>query len=516
MYRQTGNYYHRHHRQYHQANSVNNDEDDLLWGDGDDDDDDIEISRKQNISHQHGDNSSDEEVDEKENENSFSSSSMTLLNNGGGDDDHDEGDGGGEDEDEVEIGGGNHYATRKNDRQDCELRQDYYVEESDDNDDSDNNSNHSSSINSSSSRSSSSSSSSTSSIVSVQSVIERIEEFILQAVIEPLTEDPNHPSLPEINAFNPKTNFKRKLSFHHLTHARSLTSIVMVASFCHDLLSQSTNNTTDESYSDDDDDSDIGNETNCDRYHHLNNDENRNDGNSKNCLLRSDNADHNHSNRGVDNDNNITNNRRHRLLRRTTTTREVYYFYVTHFRDQRECDKAIWDLVSILNLPSRQSLGLVASPKGWFCGSIDVYNGRTNELKFNGRELDTHGMPITPSTYDNDYITYYTEGRQRHDDNNRDRRCCDSNNNRSSNSSSIPSSSNIDDMGIIGRESDGIEYEYSETRMGDTTIRIESDARCILVIEKEGVYTRLSEDKFFLRFLPCILVTGKGFPDVGK
>jgi hypothetical protein len=122
-------------------------------------------------------------------------------------------------------------------------------------------------------------------------------------------------------------------------------------------------------------------------------------------------------------------------------------------------------------------LGLVASPKGWFCGSIDVYNGHTNELKFNGRELDTHGMAITPSTYDNDYTTYNSNKNT-----NDDRDPMDDNDNANDN--------------------------------GNDNIRIESDARCILVIEKEGVYTRLSEDKFFLNYLPCILVTGKGFPDI--
>jgi meiotic recombination protein SPO11 len=38
---------------------------------------------------------------------------------------------------------------------------------------------------------------------------------------------------------------------------------------------------------------------------------------------------------------------------------------------------------------------------------------------------------------------------------------------------------------------------------------MESDAKCIVVIEKEGAYTRLSEDRVFDK-IPCILVTGKG------
>jgi hypothetical protein len=48
---------------------------------------------------------------------------------------------------------------------------------------------------------------------------------------------------------------------------------------------------------------------------------------------------------------------------RSTTTREVYYFFVTHFRHQRECEQAIWDVCELLQVP-RLSLGLTASPKG--------------------------------------------------------------------------------------------------------------------------------------------------------
>ncbi|KDO33716.1 hypothetical protein SPRG_19326 [Saprolegnia parasitica CBS 223.65] len=40
-----------------------------------------------------------------------------------------------------------------------------------------------------------------------------------------------------------------------------------------------------------------------------------------------------------------------------------------------------------------------------------------------------------------------------------------------------------------------------------------SDAQYIIVVEKEGIFNRLGEDLFFNR-VPCILVTGKGFPDL--
>ena len=54
----------------------------------------------------------------------------------------------------------------------------------------------------------------------------------------------------------------------------------------------------------------------------------------------------------------------------------------------------------------------------------------------------------------------------------------------------------------LGCTEDGVEIRLSSR-----------DAKVILVIEKEGVYNRMSEERIFDRF-PCILVTGKGFPDL--
>mmetsp|Transcript_529 Transcript_529/g.1242 ORF Transcript_529/g.1242 Transcript_529/m.1242 type:complete len:100 (+) Transcript_529:984-1283(+) len=40
-----------------------------------------------------------------------------------------------------------------------------------------------------------------------------------------------------------------------------------------------------------------------------------------------------------------------------------------------------------------------------------------------------------------------------------------------------------------------------------------TEAKYLLVIEKQGIFLRLCEDSFHLR-LPCILVTGCGYPDI--
>jgi meiotic recombination protein SPO11 len=41
----------------------------------------------------------------------------------------------------------------------------------------------------------------------------------------------------------------------------------------------------------------------------------------------------------------------------------------------------------------------------------------------------------------------------------------------------------------------------------------QSEARYILVVEKDAVFQRLSEDRFFMT-VPSILITAKGFPDL--
>jgi meiotic recombination protein SPO11 len=155
----------------------------------------------------------------------------------------------------------------------------------------------------------------------------------------------------------------------------------------------------------------------------------------------------------------------HQLLmaNRTTTTREVYYVFVTHFRNQRECDDVILDVAKVLGV-SRRSLGLSASPKGWFCGCVEISrrgtlpSGQNVSGTIDGTALlSVQGLPITREWTERD---------------------------------------------IHGRTEDGVEIKLTS-----------KNARAILVIEKEGVYNRLSEERIFDRF-PCILVTGKGFPDL--
>ena len=76
-------------------------------------------------------------------------------------------------------------------------------------------------------------------------------------------------------------------------------------------------------------------------------------------------------------------------------------------------------------------------------------------------------------------------------------------------------------VGRVSFDEDGDPIDC--TRMGvtgkaipayiDKITNIRSDAEFILLVEKDAAYNRLAEDRFYNQF-PCILITGKGQPDV--
>ena len=136
----------------------------------------------------------------------------------------------------------------------------------------------------------------------------------------------------------------------------------------------------------------------------------------------------------------------HSLLQshRTTTTREVYYFYVTHFRNQRECDQAIWEVCQLLQVP-RHALGLHASSKGWLWGpNVRILSSRRRVVWDSRGDDQPQAFPIT-----------------------------------------------------------------AEWLGSNLTIEA-PEVQCILVVEKEGIFQHLMNDGL----ANCIVVTGKGFPDV--
>jgi meiotic recombination protein SPO11 len=76
-------------------------------------------------------------------------------------------------------------------------------------------------------------------------------------------------------------------------------------------------------------------------------------------------------------------------------------------------------------------------------------------------------------------------------------------------------------VGRIQYQEAGDEIDCTKMGIGGKAIppyvdqieNIRSDADFIILVEKEAAYMRLAEDRFYLKY-PCIIVTGKGQPDV--
>jgi hypothetical protein len=163
----------------------------------------------------------------------------------------------------------------------------------------------------------------------------------------------------------------------------------------------------------------------------------------------------------------------HALYPRVATTREVYYYYVTHFKNQRECDTAIADACAVLGGHSdhnnhhrgghrpwpRHRLGLHASSRGWYAGPMTTTAppttvGTTAAAAAPPPPPPDH-HPWAPRPITADWLRHFP----------------------------LP-----------------IYYESSSTT-----------PRCMLLVEKEGIFQRLIDDG---GIDGCLIVTGKGFPDL--
>ena len=72
---------------------------------------------------------------------------------------------------------------------------------------------------------------------------------------------------------------------------------------------------------------------------------------------------------------------------------------------------------------------------------------------------------------------------------------------------------------LLFKDKDGNQFSCGEKGIQipnhvEIICSIVSNAKYILVIEKEATYTRLIECKFDSKVGPCIMITGKGFPDI--
>jgi hypothetical protein len=162
--------------------------------------------------------------------------------------------------------------------------------------------------------------------------------------------------------------------------------------------------------------------------------------------------------------------------------------------------------------------------KGWFCGNIKIIH---NENVMDGRSLSSiQGLPITREWIHRaaQIIHEDEEEKEEEEGETMRRRRKEQGIEEQSQQHRLPrhrttTKENNDDKSIDANTSsqgDGDEEPSAAVSFHphpEACFSISSDAEFILVIEKEGVYTRLSEDRFYDR-IPCILITGKGFPDV--
>ena len=147
----------------------------------------------------------------------------------------------------------------------------------------------------------------------------------------------------------------------------------------------------------------------------------------------------------------------------TATLREVYYALKPRIHSQSHSNRLILKLANILGV-SRRSLGIVASSKGLMAGCIVITRKKTLP---SGEEYDVEPMDGSEIlTSNNMHITH-----------------------------------------------EWLERGENGTTLSGVKVKATTTAKVILIIEKEGIFQHLLAVRIFEKF-PCILVTGKGYPDM--
>lgn len=156
---------------------------------------------------------------------------------------------------------------------------------------------------------------------------------------------------------------------------------------------------------------------------------------------------------------------------------------------------------------------------GWFCGNIEIFRRGTmatsrvnTSASIDGRSLSSiQGLPITREWIHR--AAQIIHNAQRYKPGSTTFSASDSDETGSFQSSPSFTSTRTRTCTPPSRRSSIASATNRFQYNLEANFAIRSDAHCIVVVEKDGVYTRLSEDRFF-DIIPCILVTGKGFPDI--
>jgi meiotic recombination protein SPO11 len=146
----------------------------------------------------------------------------------------------------------------------------------------------------------------------------------------------------------------------------------------------------------------------------------------------------------------------------TATLREVFYALKPRIHCQAYSNQLILKLANILGV-SRRSLGIVASSKGLMGGCIVITRKKTLPSGEEDVETMDGNVMLTPIGM---HITH-----------------------------------------------EWLERDENGTTQSGVKVNATTTAKVILIIEKEGIFLHLLAARIFEKF-PCILVTGKGYPDI--
>jgi DNA topoisomerase VI subunit A len=158
---------------------------------------------------------------------------------------------------------------------------------------------------------------------------------------------------------------------------------------------------------------------------------------------------------------------------RTMSLRDVYYTLIYLFRNQEESNAIIMELGNICQL-SRADMCIHPVAKGYIGGCLQF------ELK-HGLCSQTEDGAVLPSSLE-------LIGP-------------------ASSSLSSLSSATISSIGLGEVRAIGTEWIDVAHGKKSAAIKINSNCKCVLIIEKEGVFRRLMDEGFDKK-LPCILITG--------
>ena len=169
---------------------------------------------------------------------------------------------------------------------------------------------------------------------------------------------------------------------------------------------------------------------------------------------------------------------------KTMKLRDVYYSNKSSFTSQQQCNNIILGLGRYLGL-RRYEMGIVPASKGLVIG----------HMKFAFKREPT--PPLVPSAppASSARSCIDAEGTEQTDKANTTHgnlQCC------------------LQSAAAGGML---ISPQWTSHTAADIDVQVENDVRLLLVVEKEGIFQRLAEDRFYDR-VKCIIVTGCGFPDV--